>query len=476
MKTQIRFENSEYRVYQGNDTEHFSPIENSDLLKAEIEEIRKYSITPTTFDSRSFFNQSTADRIRETIEKVTINKTDLENRLNGFINYEQELLAHLKNISTGIIEEGEFTKINIDLLGLSEKFIPKITALDNYLIELELYRNFVLENQDLDLSYYDIYNNSANEVTRFGINTAIMNQHQTKELAEIYTTSVNKKGSVKSGTKSSKSQKDSEVLKPLHPIEVFLIQDAINFLKTSESKSVLVDIFVRNDDGRISIKDNKLDIHTVVLYCNREIGKIIVIDPSNPDFSKHIATNSVRLFRESEGNFEITIPPIQKIYVPFNKDNVGPGPDQYRDCIDLSAKIAFGLNKLNGYINTQDIMSSSVIQEITNQEQSNKSLFFSSDEAIARIRQASDDNIRAKFQELLLSFDKLTKATDCYSKSESLEIQKNNITLFSQCYLPNQYDECINSLSNRYSENAKVLKEAIDKEISGLLGEVNQEL
>ena len=75
MKTQIRFENSEYRVYQGNDTEHFSPIENSDLLKAEIEEIRKYSITPTTFDSRSFFNQSTADRIRETIEKVTINKT-----------------------------------------------------------------------------------------------------------------------------------------------------------------------------------------------------------------------------------------------------------------------------------------------------------------------------------------------------------------------------------------------------------------
>lgn len=477
MKTQIKFENNKYVSYNYDDSNNqFVPIGTpSNLLTQEIEQIREYSITPTTFQSRSFADQSLATKISETIPKVAAEKADLENRYNDFKNYHVESQRLLKELSKGVIPEGEFTKIDKDISNLSEKFIPKITALANYEAELEQYIQFIEQNPDLNLSYCDLYCNNASQVIRFGINTAMMNTDHNRQLSSIYTFT-EKKESIKSGTKSSKSQKDAEISKVLHPLEVFLIQDAIDFLKESNNKSVLVDIFVREDDGSITIKDNTLDIHTVVLYFNRDIGKIIVIDPSNPEFSRHIASNSFRLFRSAEDNVEITIPRIEKIYVPFDKNNVGSKADQYRDCIDLSVKIAFGLNKLSSYINTEYIRNSDVIKEVTNQEQNHESLFFSPDQAVARIRQASDDDIRSQAQKLLFSFDKLIKATDNYSPSKALEIQQNSIIQFSLLYQSNQYEECISGLSNCYRESMDLFKGEIESEVSNLLGEINQEL
>ena len=131
-----------------------------------------------------------------------------------------------------------------------------------------------------------------------------------------------------------------------------------------------------------------------------------MIDPSNSDYSKHLAANSLILGLD-DILIEIIAPSKQlKIYASPDKNRVGANPDQYRDCIDIAVKLAFGLRKLEALISINDIISLGSIREITNQQDVNDSLFFSSEEAIARISQASNDHIRAKTNKLLEALDK----------------------------------------------------------------------
>jgi len=442
-------------------------FDSDELVQAVYRETDKYSITPTTFRTRSFFSPDESVKIRvieETIAKVTIEVEILGTRLEEFKRYEQESQERLKELSRDVIADGEFVKPDKDILALSEKFIPKITALEIYLKELNQYLAFIKANQGLVITYSDVYANESSEVTRFGISTATMEPLQSQSLAEIYTPIEKKGGSVKSG--GSKGIKDDQVpLKMLHPLEVFLIRDAIDYFKSSGSKSVLVDIFARDDNGSIRIKDDKPETHTIVLY--RNIEQIIVIDPSNPDFSKHIPMNSIRLFRSDENLVEIIAPLKQKIYAPFDSENVGPRSDQYRDCIDLSVKIAFGLNRLQENIDISDIMSLGVIREITNQKKCNEELFFTDQQAIARIRQASDDIIRMEVNKIVECLDKQRKSMLAYpgvdpeSFSEGILIE--NIAKFNQQFSPNEYRGAVEEFQCHFRDNNTAFKYYMDE-------------
>ena len=223
------------------------------------------------------------------------------------------------------------------------------------------------------------------------------------------------------------------------------------------------------------MKDEKPETHTIVLYMYTK--KIIVIDPSNPDFSKHLTVNNIRLFRGDEEHIEIIAPLKQKIYTPANKDNIGPNPDQYRDCIDIALKIAFGLNQWHDPIDLNDITSFNFITEVSNQQDITNSLFFDGTEATVRIRQASNDIIRKQTNKLLDVFDQQIKGFRAYFSNIDLgtHIKELIIKAFNQAYDPNIYSEGISNLKLVYQENAMIFKNEIDKEIN-LLGEALEEV
>jgi len=465
-----------------------------------FDETDKYSITPTTFKSRSFAkNEPVREEVQDRLKAAASKLQELKTREKAYTSSVQDLINSLKKASEGVIVIGEFTKPGKDLSDLVQKFAPKIAVLTSYLQDLEKYQSFVERNKDLTLSYQDVYQNNTSTVTRFGINTANMNDEQVHQLISIYNPIAEKKeGSVKSGGSKKSAKEDPDTLPTLHPLEVLFISNAISKLTSrgevnardassssssttistaTTGKVVLVDIFARDDKGAIKIEGSKPETHTIVLYAqqNKSALQILVIDPSNSDYSKHLATNTLRVFGRDDLNIEIIVPSKQhKIYASPDKDKVGSNPDQYRDCIDIAVKIAFGLDKFKGVISINDIMSLEPIIEVTNQKDLSDSLFFDSVEAIARIRQASDDNIRAKANKLLGALDKQMQSILDYpgedTESFSEEIMAKNKAKFNEPLLPSEYENAVHGLHSHFIFNNVLFSVHMSKVAVDLLG------
>jgi len=96
----------------------------------------------------------------------------------------------------------------------------------------------------------------------------------------------------------------------------WLIKQALDHGTINKHKSVLVAIFERNSDGSIPIKNNVPKVHTILLYSqeNKGVAQIVVIDPSNSDFSKHLASNDGIIFGYEKLTQISTSPTLLKIY------------------------------------------------------------------------------------------------------------------------------------------------------------------
>ena len=504
--------------------------------------IEKYSLTPKSFIARDLNTQETArtsivkarEEVQSKIKELTAKVARYEGLLSDF-------MASAKDVFQSVVEGGKFTKPTEDLTALGrEGVLPQISDCTSYLNELERYETFVRENGSLFLSHKDIYrNDTGSSVTRFGINAADLTDSQIQELVDIQQNigkeakeepaqkeeavsvkSSPKKGgagSVKSSNRSdTKSPKDPSTQKLLHPLEIFVIQEAIKSLMSAgmpgadasdnpasaggagskdrapaSNKVVLVDIFPRDKLGNIEIKDLKLEAHTIVLYLQETTPgqkQILVIDPSSSDFSKHVAANAIRILGSDSNNIEILVPIKQlKIYASPDKDNVGSASIQYRDCIDIAVKIAFGLSKFHGVLDINDLKSLKVVQEITNQQESgNDHLFFKADEASARIRQASSDGIREQVNKLLIDLDNKTQAISKYFKSlPALQIEvdaklrKDNLKTFQESHKWDEYNEGVQNLEKLLYRQAvyfsgKIMENAptIPQEEAALQGDV----
>jgi hypothetical protein len=491
--------------YQEHYAEREKPFEIdthrfTDSQRQEIEaEIGGYSITPKTFKSRKFFSDdeplmaedqerkaSEIDnaraeletreiratltvRVAETIAQVRSEIDGLEKQKTAFAVYEQESIARFQELSKGVIQEGEFVQADQGLKLLGEKFAGRIIPLQSYATELEKFQSFIDANQELILTYQDVYaNDTGNSVTRFGINVASMTEEQSADLASIYTIAVETEGSLKSGRSgnSSKKSKQSEKdqIKMLHPLEVLILQDAIDHLKDLEKKTVLVDIFARNDDNSIRQEHDRPETHSVVLYKNQ--NEIIVIDPSDPVFSRHLAYNNMRLFRDGDDPVDIVSPLKEKIYVPV-KDHTGPGSDQFRDCTDVAVKLAFGLNKLEGDIVAGNIESLDVVREVTNNEGIGKELFFDSREITARFRQSSEDIIRSKISKLVKA---INDQINIMEKYHARDIRDEAISQLSHAHA--NYEMTIENLLVVYKNNVALLQQEITNDEAVLIAEV----
>ncbi len=334
MKTQIRFENSEYRVYQGNDTEHFSPIENSDLLKAEIEEIRKYSITPTTFDSREFVENS-ADQ--------------------------------------WFIDNYEYNDNNVIRFGINTYTL----TLDDIILEA---------SEDIE---------SKTEIVSRNIRSSSSSSTNYKAIAEsiIHTC-----------------------------VEKTVFERAVHYLLDNEDKkTVLVDILAR-EQHTIQMNENHPESHTLVLYKNPVLNgkhEILVIDPSNFIFSSHLSNPDILPSHYLLDKITVLHKKDIQIYKP--KGETGPLNTQYRDCIDLSVKIAFGLNKVDdrSILDLKTIKDWDVIKELSNNDKIDEYIIAS--DLPTRVKQTSDINTIHKFNIIDKYVSSILKIASLYS----IEMQSN---------------------------------------------------
>jgi hypothetical protein len=418
------------------------------------------SITPRTFVSRTLLqNNNQLLKTKARLDDIAKATEALENQKQSIGVVVEKFKTDLQNlqISEGDIS-GCMSKLDPFLSDITMKYCQsKIIMLQEYSRQLGEYRSFLADskNQDLVLSYKDIFDNGDVLIGRYGINVMEMSDAQAQSLREIYCTTEKKPdGSLKSGSGSKKKDNISPI--QLHPLEIFQIEDAMLSLKDDDvGLSVLVDIFARNEDGSIKItKSGLIETHTIVLYKNGA-KKFAVIDPSNSDFSKHILWNSEILLGVKD--IEICVPnSLIKIYIPGSQDNVGPGQDQYRDCIDIAYKIAANLKRVNpDSFDLKQLKDHETIKMLSNSPEIDRSILV---EGVAmRIKQSSDINIVRVFNQMEHIITDDMSIVESYSK-----VDHNNILLDMQ----GRHQEIM-----KFSSNETLLKCLVEchREFMGLV-------
>jgi hypothetical protein len=190
------------------------------------------------------------------------------------------------------------------------------------------------------------------EIIRFGINEQALTNRFFESDASVDASPDESVRSERTAASTKRLKEEAE--KVVHePEEVEVLKSALSYLMSDESCRVVLMDFIERKNS-IFARDEKtglLKTHTVVLYKNpsrdsSELKEIVVIDPNNPNFSVHLSNASLI---ESAGFSEIcriiTFPQKnpKKIYVLPEDAETGFGDGLYRDCVDISLKIAHGL-------------------------------------------------------------------------------------------------------------------------------------
>lgn len=235
-------------------------------------------------------------------------------------------------------------------------------------------------------------------------------------------------------------------------------------------KLYYIDIVARNLET--TVIDDPKETHTVVLFKQDEGKNIFVIDPSNQQFSSHIA-NIVYL----DLKFIVSYNDKVKIYKP--NGDTGHELDKWRDCIDIAVKLAFGFNnirpedetnKLNANSFNDSVKSHDVVKAITNVQSTNKDYLPDTIEDYPmRVKQSSNFELSkkiAKFLSLmnikLLSADKYNdKLYVEQSKVQSLkkDILVQILNSIEKNYCSTDYDSAIDDFEESYCSVQKLLTE-----------------
>ncbi len=452
-----------------------TPLEDQELKEKIFEETAKYSITPRTFDSRDYQRKIVVTELQNRIESLKLKVKDTQ----------EKLKEKIDKISQNLQQDVDAKLITLEqkhtLLGKNDLYSfykTREEELKQYQEKIGLINQF--NYQDLSI-FVDTYkNNSGNVVCRYGLNSSVL-----VDTVTSYNTALQQKGpplNQKSGG-SSKTELPKTVL---HPLEIITIIKAINDVQ-KKAKTALIDIFVRDDIVKGDKEKIKFDVktrlpetHTVVLY-QKSSGDIILIDPSNSDFSKHLASEMSNLLVSGKLMDQTLKIPTKEIKIYTPAKDTGPGSKQYRDCIDIATKIAFGLNSLDlkEIISIENVLNKPFIEQINNNTfkpilgtvesilpQTVKDLFKPESGNVWRIRQASDDNIRIEVDNVLKNIIQFIAFVEC-QKSDSKQAILNNIQQILQSQIINPDME--------YSKTIELLKDGLKNgctELSPLLGSV----
>lgn len=331
-------------------------------------------------------------------------------------------------------------------------------------------RNFF--NTTDDHLFVDQYRCGKNSVERYGLNinsSGLLKEVEDYNLKNHKATlvapsiaSTNTKDAVKNANTIKDQKLESQNI--LTKLEYHNTNLAIKQCQ-SGYKAVLVDVFERDANNNINVDQTSLlpKTHTVVLY--EQLGKYLVIDPSNATFSHVLsgAHDDIRLCFSNK----------LQIYKGDGK-NIGPLHDQWRDCIDIAVKLAFNLNvnfKLGfdtikvtelggniGYIDFPSIKESAAIREITNQKESiYKKLYDVVSDHPIRLKQSSEVVESKKATALLTTLESVSaKLSDILKEKGFIHsfqaLEKQEKSLVDAIFAKPDYKECLKNSIHAFAK------------------------
>lgn len=229
----------------------------------------------------------------------------------------------------------------INTLELTEgkEFEEFINETNKYSITPTTLKSRTLNEIDTPV-FQELYQYKNSTVNRFGLNINLKKlleevaDYNLQELIKTKTPSIAttiKKQDIDSMFQDIQLYKETSS-KSLTMAEKILVEEAIKYLQKQMQKTVLIDVFERDSDNKVQIKDDIPQTHTVVLY--EQEGKYLVAEPSNAEFST--------ILIGARENIRVCFNKKIQLYKPNGE--TGNTPDKWRDCIDLAVKLAFNLS------------------------------------------------------------------------------------------------------------------------------------
>ncbi len=489
---------------------HQEQLTQKQQIEAVMADMRKSSITPTTFVQRKVISASAVlDAMRHSASDAIKRVSEMSQLVNNMRKENDIALlnAEISEVADKFLSSYDYSKLCADIKLPTKNLEQKKDSYNRYANELSQVTQCLDSNKTRLVAYEDIYKYGSSSVMHFGINAAclfpdsIIPQDSTVPVSNNNEFLSKPKSNGSKGSKKSGGDNISAVSKLLHPLEVYTMQKALEYLLGNNgSKSVLIDIFERDEEGSIIKKDIqsneqkeddevepigllKLNVHTVTLFKNKVVDKnvneqkinIIVIDPNKSSHSSHLADldNGLRIFGPDvtvvRGKYGADSSNIIKFSKDLNiytgvKDKDGPNSDQYRDCSDVAVKIALALNSSDSTLdNINKMGESDVINEISNATikkdvvETEMHGIPAQYNVVLRMKQASDPIVRKKTHFLITQIYKQIEAQKELSPEDPDEkaktMYKKMIEALSINYAPEGYGEGITSLCQLYTEN-----------------------
>ena len=316
--------------------------------------------------------------------------------------------------------------------------------------DLQNSQGLVSNNHLYQIDEYDHSSWGGNPIMHFGINgysqTIIQNikTHNVTQQIAIQQIPELKSGNASGASRYPAFKQNIILTTDEQNLVQHVAQHLVQNLAPSGVKAVLVDTFPRalkkdvsNELGDILTKQvqvgqtlvETVPVHTVILYTNQALnGQILVIDPNSPQFSGHLDNIfNVNISQSPSALHKPYTPPPPPQNASPGVSNTGNETVKWRDCVDISLKLAalLNLNTSQNYVDHNSVMCSKEVKFI-----SNNAKIIGSDQfkALAlRIKQISDLNQLCTFNIELdqkvseLDSKQITRTDDYTVKQEDLK-------------------------------------------------------
>jgi hypothetical protein len=406
-------------------------------------ETSEYSITPRTFESRILLQIQTdlSHRIDSHLVSLNSKKIQLQKALDN-LNLNLTLQAAQKlGVSDGVVTgaQSELTQSK-NLQRVLSSLKSKQSSVSDFISQFEKLQSDIA-TISTEIFFQDQYQhlNKADTrvgpvVHRLGINFASMKDNEILQLFDSGTHYVSSAASTASKTEMK--------VKLQHPLELFLLEDAVQYLRVNTTKTaILLDILKRDDEGKITIdSNNKPEVHTVVLCKTSKTDEYLVIDPNKVSHSSHIAGTGIH-----DRDFSIMIPKISDIYTG-PKDKTGPKVEQFRDCIDIAVKLALSFEAKGNPIDQDRLDTNEVVQMVSNNADLDKAILKVTGEKAVRIKQRSNTESIKKFHQIEIILDEDIKRLDAIDHGKAVSCKKEYEAKLATTFEPENYGTMVQDL------------------------------
>lgn len=348
------------------------------------------------------------------------------------------------------------------------------------------YSDFLEEFEGIGLYVEEEFASSTSQVSRIGLDLSLKGLddarrqeiHDKLTQIKIETTdAISVALSASTGASSGRANDSPHIL---HPLEVCRIRDAIKIALENHQRCVVTDIFAREDNGDFKFEDDNgvkvPEIHTILLYLQQDQKKVLVIDPNNSSFSKHLIYNSDIILGVVGIDMEICASKRDiQIYTPPTKESgLKTGPLlQHRDCTDIAVKLGLAMSECReDLLDTGDfkeLKNLIIIKAISNNSAFNRDIFFDGQEECARVFQATETEVRQKAYSLMLGISRLNKfATQiCKNKNASDIIKKEALVVLNISHNESDYyQDDLMRLGEEYKKSLELIGDIATKEVS----------